>query len=141
MKPNRKVAIICALDGLANSIRPVRIKEFLEKHGYVVRLIDIKEENYLKAKEIFKHVYLGSKLKKRALGEYFERFPLAKEMEAQAQTLLFHLQRESYGTVICEDASASGVFLKEINSLKIFDCPTPRFVAESFSEFDLKPVA
>ena len=37
---NKKVCIICTLDRFANTVRPKKIKEFLEKNGYIVELIN-----------------------------------------------------------------------------------------------------
>ena len=123
-KASKRIIIVCHLDGLANSVRPKVVKEFLEKHGYETKLLNDMDYKFLKAKENFK-LMNTKRPKKRLLLEYYQKYPVIEDMEAYAETLLFYLNRENYDVIICESPLSSYIFNKKIDCLKIYDCPAP----------------
>jgi len=124
MRKNNKVLIIGHLDGLANSVRPKVIKEFLKKNGYDVKLFDDNSKAFLRAKEGLKAVLRRRVMKKSAL-DYYQKYPFIEDKKAFAETVLLYLAKEKYRAIICTSHASPYVFTRDIDALKIYDCPTP----------------
>lgn len=123
MKRKKRVMIACYLDGLANSIRPLKIQKYLKKKDFEVILIDTLSHFFRTAKYNFYNFW------KKRMGNsrlrYFEQFPLLADMALTAEVLLFLMAHHKYDAIICEDIKTGYLFLKDIGCLKILDLAAP----------------
>lgn len=139
-----KIGILCTLDGFANSVRPLKIKEFLEKRGYHVKIIDTYFISRMHRKRDNKRSIFNSLpgLSLNKLRLYFLELKeflasnkisdnsisskkIIKRMKIRGEILYNLLKKESFDVVICENATDSYVLTKKLDCLKIYDCPTP----------------
>lgn len=117
-----KVAIVCYLDGVANSVRAKELETFLLKHGHQVKLINT-YQRYFGTKLERRWFYSVAKAKSFIMGcNYFPRFV---EIKLKARSLKREICKGKYDIVICELFHDAYVLTKRLNSLKIWDCPTP----------------
>lgn len=142
MKKN--IAIICSLDGFANSAKPTKIKEFLENHGHTVTLINTYKINRLSVENgniIYKKIpfssfitffyliikYFSDLINK--FNTYFTKiisyYLLLIEIYLRSIILFDILSILDFDFIIGETQIDAFVFLKPLKATTIYDCPTP----------------
>jgi hypothetical protein len=128
---NSKVLIICRLDGFANSVRPKKIKELLEKGGFEVDILDTITFNIFN--KDFKERKI-SHLKKRFmdfLKKHFLSLLVDTYLKRNSQKIFEFLKNKNYKIIICETAMDSYIFMRNLNAVKILDLPAP-FIEELY---------
>ena len=115
-----KIGLLYELDGLANATRAYEIKNYLLKHGYNVELIDLCKEKYEP-----KYFYRKAKLRNFLSGKGWNYTYLAENIKLRANIIEKKIKNYQFDAVICGSARNAYVLTKEINCLKIFDCPAP----------------
>jgi hypothetical protein len=135
----KKIGIICSLDAFSNRVRAIEIEKFLKRKGYRVILINSHYLNRLshglsgsaslknKIPSLSIPCLIGIALRRlnllfrNRLKQYFFIY----QMKLRAKILERVIKREKFDAVICESGSDSYVLTKNLNCLKIYDCPTP----------------
>ena len=119
-KKRIKILIICSLDKFTNEVRAKETKKFLERKGYTVKLFNLFSKNeYL---SLTKSIY---SILKNICPHFFKQRLLIFQLKLNAILLARKINKEVCDVVICDDASASFIFTKNLKCLKIYNCPTP----------------
>lgn len=139
----KKIAIICGLDGFANSIRPFEIQKQLEKQGHDVCLINTfyecslsqNKKSILSKLPSYKPLNLALYLVESIIFLQNKFFRLTKatsyyyllilQMRLRAIILLNTLIKGKFDFIICETQHDSYVFLHDIPGIKIYNCTVP----------------
>lgn len=132
---NKKVCIICSLDRFANTVRPKKIKEFLEKNGYIVELINTYSNKVNSRSSI-----MIRKIRRFFIPRLLRNYIFILEMKRRAIVLQKEITKRQPDVLICESEMDSYVLTKPMSCLKIFDCSTP-WVDELFYSGDLSNFA
>jgi hypothetical protein len=107
----KKILIICALDGFANSVRPSKIEEHLRARGHEVEVVDILEAE--RSRSALRKItpafvqQLGSQLLMRRRARRLERL----------------IRQKRPDVVICETYTAAYALTKKLPSVTIYDAP------------------
>ena len=146
----KKIGIICSLDKFANRVKATETNKFLNRRGYRVKLINSHYLNRL-SHGISGSTSLTNKMPSLAapclISMALNRFNFLSriclnqylsiyQMKLRAKILERIIKKEKFDAVICESGSDSYVLTKNLNCLKIYDCPTPR-VDELYYNGDL----
>ena len=141
MLKGKNVAVICSLDGYANSDKPAEIKTILESRGHKITLINTKNISRLSDNGV-KRLLPSPTLKKLSLyslevlayliNKYspksYKRFLTYGQTMMQMRLRSYIVARllSAYDIIICENAFDSLVLLKDLSGAKkIYDCATP----------------
>jgi hypothetical protein len=136
MNPRKKrVCIICSLDRFANSVRPKKIKEFLEKNRYIVELINT-YPNKVKSSST---IMIG-KIRRFFIPRFLRNYLFVLDIKHRAIVLQKEIAKRQPDVLICESEMDSYVLTKPMSCLKIFDCSSP-WVDELFYSGDLSNFA
>jgi len=117
-----KIGIICSLDKFANGIRPNRIKNYLEKKGHEVHLINTHHEQN-KLSPFLRYIaklYVKLPLK-------FKQFLLARQFKIKGELIYNIIKDKNYNCIICENPWDAYVLTKDLKAIKIYDSPSPWF--------------
>ena len=137
-----KVAVLCNLDGFANSGKPLLIEEVLSQRGHTVTVLDtsfLSRASDKRPLRVFPSpaptrlkLYLAG-----ALAHILERFPrrlagtltaalYVRQMRLRGAILAREMARISPDVVVCETQMDSGVMLMDLGRIKkIYNCATP----------------
>ena len=136
MNPRKKrVCIICSLDRFANGLRSKKIKEFLEKNGYIVELINT-YPNKIKSRSSV----MIRKIRRFFIPRFLRNYIFILDIKRRAIALQKEITKRQPDVLICESEMDSYVLTKPMSCLKIFDCSTP-WVDELFYSGDLSNFA
>src|SRR4030042_258792 len=121
-----RILILCSLDGFANSVRPIKIKELLEYNGHKVDLVDTCFIGRMSKKHNFKRSIFNSlpgiSIKKIRLYFYdlqdflinnglFKKKSssqnIIKGMKIRAEIIYQFLKKKNFDVLICENARDS----------------------------------
>ncbi len=132
---NKKVCIICGLDRFANAVRPKKVKEFLEKNGYNVELI-----NTYRNKVKPRAPVMMRKIRRFFIPRFLRNYMLILEIKHRARILQKEITKRQPDVLICESEIDSYVLTKPMPCLKILDSSSP-WVDELFYSGDFLPFA
>lgn len=136
MNPRKKkVCIICSLDRFANAVRPKKIKEFLEKNGYIVELI-----NTYPNKVNSRPSVMTGKIRRFFIPRFLRNYLFILDIKRRAIVLQKEITKRQPDVLICESEMDSYVLTKPMSCLKILDSPSP-WVDELFYSGDLSNFA
>ena len=139
----KKIAIICILDGSANSIMPENIKKYLTKKGHDVQLVNTihinkllrseKDFSYFNVKVLFTLIanfvvsaclILQEKYFKWTR-KYFYYYLLLFSMKCRAFLLKEYFKNKKFDLIIGESQIDSGYFLYNASCTTLYNCATP----------------
>lgn len=138
----KRALILCSLDGYANSVKPKKLKEFLERSGYEVTLQETTKLSRFGTGKLGSYVpsfhVLGFKLyllETLHLFAYFQSskrvrktllsFAWQKILETRAVLLQRAIPKNYYDILICENNYDEGIVLDRVAKIQILDLPTP----------------
>lgn len=116
----KKVGIICSLDKFANSIRATKIKRFLEKKGYNVKLINTYPVDK-KSSRLLNTIWIIWK----KIPSFLKNYALPLQFKLRANILSKIIKKEKFDIVMCENMLDSYIFIEDLNCLKILDSASP----------------
>jgi len=120
----KKVLIICRMDGFANSIRPKKIKNLLEKKGFEVDILDtitfkINDENKGRKVSILKKKLM------EFLKRYFLDYLINFYFKNNGKKIYNLIKNKDYDIIICETEMDAYLFFEDIKAIRILDLPAP----------------
>jgi Glycosyltransferase Family 4 len=116
-RARKRILIICALDGFANSVRPSQIKKYLERQGHEVETIDILEtERSRRARDLVRP------RTPRMIQQYGSHVLLRR----RAHRLERLIRQKRPDVVICETYEAACALTRDLPCMTVYDAPTPR---------------
>jgi hypothetical protein len=113
----KTVIIVCRLDGYANSVRPIKIKEFLEKKKYTVEIYNTYNKN--SSESIL--LKISRKILPKAIKQYL--FYLLLKWNGRKLEKIMRQKRPDI--LICESEPDAYVLTKNLPCVTVYDCPTP----------------
>jgi len=140
----KRILIIASLDGFANSVRPLKIQQYISQKGYKVDILDTLYLSRLSNKK----GTLGNKLPRPSFygislfilqilnflvvkflpkhKKYFSYFLITSMMRFRGKILSKTIQKHLYNLVICV-SQLDSYYLVDIGKTcrTLFDCPTP----------------
>lgn len=120
-----KIGILYPNDLAANSVRSIEIKRFLDSRGYETKLFGFNNYSYIKYYTTC--LWFGAAIK-AGLAKYniINKEDLIRRMQRWANMVeRTILKKNKFDVIICESFSYAYIFTKDLDCLKIFDCPTP----------------
>ena len=129
---NKNIIIIGNLDGYANSVRPVEIKNFLEKQGHKISILDTHHLGRSSALGSWKYLHYFiqtiitlENLLLSNLDKYFYFYFLIIDMKIRAFLVTKIIIKGNYDIVICENSLHTLITTKNIPCYIILDLPAP----------------
>ena len=131
----KRIAILCNLDNYANSVRPFKIKRYLESKGHTVVLINhtqiykTSHPNYLQRSDIsgllasVRQSITGF-VDQRVNGWLYYSYLILK-LKLIAHMLTGIIEKEKYDIIICENHLSAYVLLSNIDCVTILDLDSP----------------
>lgn len=138
-----KIAIISSLDGFANSVKTTNIQEIMTKRGYSVKVYNtlylsrmsddpLSTLNKVPAFTFVKLLLYFTELLDFVISKYFKKgkkyfnyYLLFAQMKLRATILSSLIQDREFDAIIGESQIDSYYFTKKLDTIKVFDCPTP----------------
>lgn len=151
----KKIAIICFLDGFANSVRPKEIKKFLEKRGHHVELINTTKLYSLEKQSLpyrikatlfiigvisrfFGLMALLNELHANPFSKRFKATILIQQMKLRGRYLSRYLNATGFNVILCESSFDAYVVTLPFNGITMYDSPSPwgyeLFYSNKFSD-------
>ncbi len=136
----KKIAIICNLDGFANSINPLACKKYFENKGHKVILIDthyirrFKNKNKTPSDTPAYKLHIFTLFFIEGISYLFQKFIsegkknyrlLLSIMRIRALILKKYFKNKKIDVIICENIADSLFLLQKTSAVKIYNCATP----------------